>query len=409
MARVWLTLAVASLFGASAGANDWPAFRGPTGQGHSPERGLPIEWSETSNVRWKIPVDGRGWSSPVVADGRVWLTTATDDGNGSLRLLGYETDTGLEIVNTEVFRVDETASDNPKNSQASPTPIIDTDTDRVYVHFGADGTAALTTGGDIIWATRFPYVTQHGNGGSPVLHDGQLFLSVDGYDTAYVVALDAATGDERWRTPRRQPISQAYSTPLLITVGDRDQLFSIGAFRATAYDPASGDELWEVSYGDGFSNVPAPVYGHGMVYIATGFQVPSLIAVRADGQGDVTSTHMAWTLRRGAPLTPSPLLVGDELYLVSDLGVATCVDALTGTIHWQHRLGGNFSASPVWADGRIYFQSEEGETSVVAPGIEFELLATNELDGLTLASPAVADGSLFIRSHDHLYRIGGPS
>ena len=326
-----------------------------------------------------------------------------------MRLLGYEIDTGREVVNTEVFRVDETASDNPKNSQASPTPIIDSDTNRVYVHFGADGTAALTTGGDIVWTTRFPYVTQHGNGGSPVLHDGLLFLSVDGYDTAYVVALDAATGDERWRTPRRQPISQAYSTPLLITVGDRDQLFSIGAFRATAYDPASGDELWEVSYGDGFSNVPAPVYGHGMVYIATGFQVPSLIAVRADGQGDVTGTHMAWMLRRGAPLTPSPLLVGDELYLVSDLGVATCVDAVTGTIQWQQRLGGNFSASPVWADGRIYFQSEEGETTVVAPGIEFQLLATNELNGVTLASPAVAAGSLFIRSHDHLYRISGPS
>lgn len=409
MPRAWLALALAALFGASAGASDWPAFRGPTGQGHSPERGLPVEWSETSNVRWKTPVDGRGWSSPVVAGGRVWLTTATDDGEGSLRLLGYHADTGREIVNTEVFRVDETTSDNPKNSQASPTPIIDTATNRVYVHFGADGTAALTTDGDILWTTRFPYVTQHGNGGSPVLYDGQLFLSVDGYDTAYVVALDAATGDERWRTPRRQPISQAYSTPLLITVDDRDQLFSIGAFRATAYDPGSGEELWQVSYGDGFSNVPAPVYGHGMVYIATGFQVPSLIAVRADGRGDVTGTHMAWTLRRGAPLTPSPLLVGDELYVVSDLGVATCVDAATGTIHWQQRLGGNFSASPVWADGRIYFQSEEGETTVVAPGIEFQQLATNALDGLTLASPAIADGSLFIRSHDHLYRIGGPS
>ena len=303
----------------------------------------------------------------------------------------------------------QTASDNPKNSQASPTPVVDPDADRVYVHFGADGTAALSTDGEILWSTRFPYDTQHGNGGSPVLYDGTLFLNVDGYDTAFVVALDAETGQEHWRTPRRQPISQAYSTPLLIKVGEVDQLFSIGAFRATAYDPASGKALWEVSYGDGFSNVPAPVYGHGMVYIATGFQVPSLIAVRADGTGDVTATHTAWTLRRGAPLTPSPLLVGDELYLVSDLGVATCVDAVTGAIHWQQRLGGNFSASPIWADGRIYFQSEEGETTVIAPGTAFELLATNALDGSTLASPAVADGSLFIRSHDHLYRIGGDS
>jgi outer membrane protein assembly factor BamB len=409
MARLWLALVVTTLLATVVDANDWPAFRGPTGQGHSTEQGLPVEWGESSNVRWKTPVDGRGWSSPVVANGRVWLTTATDDGHGSLRLLGYELETGREVVNTEVFSVAETASDNPKNSQASPTPVIDTDADRVYVHFGADGTAALTTDGEILWSTRFPHVTQHGNGGSPVLHGGLLFLSVDGYDTAYVVALDAATGEERWRTPRREPISQAYSTPLLIKVGEVVQLFSIGAFRATAYDPASGEELWEVSYGDGFSNVPAPAYGHGMVYIATGFQVPSLIAVRADGTGDVTATHTAWTLRRGAPLTPSPLLVGDELYLVSDLGVATCVDAVTGAIHWQQRLGGNFSASPIWADGRIYFQSEEGETTVIAPGTAFELLATNVLDGLTLASPAVADGSLFIRSHDHLYRIGGQS
>ena len=404
MRQVAVLLLLASLVHAAVGAEDWPAFRGPTGQGHSSERGLPVDWSESSNVLWKTAVAGLGWSSPVVADGRVWLTTATNDGAGSLRLLGYEADSGREVVNVEVFRVPETASANPKNSQASPTPIVQGD--RVYVHFGADGTAALTTAGDIVWSTRFPYVTQHGNGGSPVLHDGRLFLSVDGYDTAYVVALDAASGEEQWRSPRRQPISQAYSTPLIIRVGDRDQLFSIGAFRATAYDPESGDELWEVSYGDGFSNVPAPVYGHGMVYIATGFQTPSLMAVRADGRGDVTRTHTAWTLRRGAPLTPSPLLVGDELYLVTDFGIATCLDARTGEIHWQERLGGNHSASPVFADGRIYFQNETGVTRVITPGTEFTLLATSELDGATLASPAVADGSFFIRTESHLYRIG---
>ena len=409
MQRLAVVLAVAMLTAPAAYAQDWPAFRGPTGQGHSSEQGLPLEWSESTNLAWKTPVPGRGWSSPVVADGRVWLTTAaeTADGAGSLRLLAYDVETGRKLLDTEVVRVDETTSANPKNSLASPTPVLDRDGDRVYVHFGADGTAALTTDGEIVWTTRFPYVTQHGNGGSPVLYHDQLILSVDGYDTAYVVALDAATGEERWRTARRQPISQAYSTPLIIRVGDRDQLFSIGAFRATAYDPDSGEEIWEVSYGDGFSNVPAPVFGHGMVYVATGFQVPSLLAVRADGRGDVTATHTAWTLRRGVPLTPSPLLVGDELYIVSDLGVATCLDARTGEIRWQERLGGNFSASPVFADGRIYFQSEEGVTTVVAPGLEYRELATNELDGAILASMAVADGALFIRTHDHLYRIGG--
>ena len=403
-----VVLAAVMLAGPTAYAQDWPAFRGPTGQGHSSERGLPFEWSESTNIAWKTPVPGRGWSSPVVAAGRVWLTTATAVGAGSLRLLAYDMETGLEVLNTEVFRVDATTSPNPKNSLASPTPVVDVDGDRVYVHFGADGTAALSTDGEILWATRFPYVTQHGNGGSPLLYRDRLILSVDGYDTAYVVALDAATGEERWRTPRRQPISQAYSTPLVIRVGDRDQLFSIGAFRAAAYDPESGEEIWQVSYGDGFSNVPAPVFGHGMVYVTTGFQVASLLAVRADGRGDVTASHTAWRLRRGVPLTSSPVLVDDELYIVSDLGVATCLDARTGEIRWRERLGGNFSASPVFADGRLYFQSEEGVTTVLAPGTEYRELAKNQLDGAMLASMAVANGSLLIRTHDHLYRIGAP-
>ena len=405
--KLFPALVLAALASGVVYADDWPGFRGPTGQGHSTARGLPVEWSETTNLRWKAPVPGRGWSSPVVADGRVWLTTAIDDGAASLRLLAYAVETGERLVDVEVFRIPATASPNPKNSLASPTPVVDGD--RVYVHFGADGTAALTTAGERVWDRRFPYVSQHGNGGSPVLRDGRLFLSIDGYDTAYVTALDAETGDELWRTPRRQPVSQAYSTPLLIDVDGRTQLFSIGAFRATAYDPATGDALWEVSYGDGFSNVPAPVYGHGLVYVATGFQVPSLLAVRAGGRGDVTDTQTVWTLRRGVPLTPSPLLVGDHLYLVSDLGVGTCLDARTGEIRWQERLGGNYSASPVYADGRIYFQSEEGVTTVIAPGETFERLATNMLDGTTLASPAVAAGSIFIRTDRHLYRIGSES
>jgi outer membrane protein assembly factor BamB len=191
----------------------------------------------------------------------------------------------------------------------------------------------------------------------------------------------------------------------VIRVGDRDQVVSVGAYRAAAYDLDSGKEIWRVSYADGFSNVPRPVFGHGLVYIATGFQQPTLLAVRADGTGDVTKTHVAWTLRRGAPLTPSPLIVGDELYLVNDGGIATCLDAVTGSIHWQQRLGGNFSASPIFADGRINFLSEEGVTTVVAPGKEFKRLATNTLDGATLASIAVSGGSFYIRSQSHLYRI----
>ncbi|MGH9148688.1 MAG: PQQ-binding-like beta-propeller repeat protein [Vicinamibacterales bacterium] len=389
---------------APAASQEWPEFRGPTGQGHSVEAGLPLDWSESRNIVWKTPVAGRGWSSPVVAGGRVWITTATEErGTASLRALAFDSQTGREVVNAEVFRIGGARLTNFKNSHASPTPIIDGD--RVYVHFGALGTAALTTAGEIVWKTRLPYESQHGNGGSPALHGDLLIISCDGSDTAFVIALDTKTGKTRWKTDRRYPADQAYSTPLVIRVGDRDQVISVGAYRAAAYDLQSGREIWRVRYDDGFSNVPRPVTGHGLVYIATGFQQPSLLAVRPDGTGDITKTHVAWTLQRGAPLTPSPLIVGDELYLVSDFGIASCVDAKTGQTHWQQRLGGNYSASPVFADGRIYFQSEEGLTTVIAPGKTFQKLATSQLDGGMLASMAVANGSLFIRTDSHLYRI----
>jgi len=401
----FLVLVVLSCDG--VGAEDWPQFRGPTGQGHSSERGLPLDWSESRNVKWKTSVPGRGWSSPVVAGGRVWLTTSVKGNGASLRAVAYDVETGREAVNVEVFRLRSAELLNAKNSHASPTPIADGE--RVYVHFGAEGTAALTTSGEIVWKTRLPYQSQHGNGGSPMLYGDLLILSCDGSDQAFVVALDKRTGKVRWKTWRRQPWDQAYSTPLLIRVGEQDQVVSVGAYRAAAYDPQTGKELWRVSYADGFSNVPRPVYGHGLVYIATGFQQPTLMAVRPDGSGDVTRTHVAWTLRRAAPLTPSPLIVGDEIYVVNDGGIASCLDARTGDTHWQQRLGGEYSASPLFADGRIYFLNEEGTATSIAPGKSFVRLATASIDGATLASIAVADGSLFIRSDTHLYRIAKTS
>jgi outer membrane protein assembly factor BamB len=308
------------------------------------------------------------------------------------------------VVDAEVFRLPRRNLLNPKNSHASPTPVVEGD--RVYVHFGAEGTAALTTAGEVVWRKRFPYESQHGNGGSPTLYKDLLIFSCDGSDTAFIVALDKRTGSERWKTHRRTPFDQAYSTPLLIRVAERDQLVSAGAYRAAAYDPDSGKEIWRVSYTDGFSNVPRPVFANGLVYIATGFQEPSLIAVRPDGTGDVTRTHIAWTLRRSAPHTPSPIAVGDELYVVNDMGIATCLDSRTGETIWRERLGGNYSASPVFADGRIYFLSEEGVATVLAPGKTFRKLAANQLDGATLASMAISDQSIFIRTDSALYRLG---
>ena len=386
---------------------EWPQFRGPTGQGHSDERGLPLEWSETRNVAWKTPLPGRGWSSPVIGGVRVWLTTSVADARGaSLRALAFDVEDGREAVNVEVFRLSSAGLKNAKNSLASPTPVLDGD--RVYVHFGADGTAALDAAtGAIVWAKKFPYASQHGSGGSAALHGNVLIFSGDGHYEAWVIALDARTGDVKWKTERRKPFDQAYTTPLVIPVNGRDQVVSVGAYRAAAYDVETGREVWTVRYEDGFSNVPRPVFAHGLVYITTGFFQPAVLAVRPDGRGDVTGTHIAWSSARGAPFTPSPLAVGDELYVINDLGVLSCFDAKTGKLHWQQRIGGNHSASPIFADGRIYFLSEEGVATVIAPGTAFRKLATSELDGATLASMAVAHNSIFIRSLTHLYRIAG--
>lgn len=380
---------------------DWPQFRGPTGQGVSDERGLPLTWSETKNVRWKVAIPGRGWSSPVILGDRIWLTTATDDGK-SLRAIAIDRNTGAILQNVEVFRLKSAKLVNGKNSFASPTPIIEGE--RIYLHFGAFGTACITQSGEIVWKTRLEYDNgQHGTGGSPVIYEDLLIVSCDGNDVQFVVALDKQTGKVRWKKMRQG--YQAYTTPLVVSLPAGDQVISPGAFRAIAYEPRTGKEIWHVKYGEGFSNVPRPVFGHGLVFICTGFQQASLLAIKPDGHGDVSKSKVAWRLDRGVSLTPSPLLVGDELYMVTDNGIATCVDAKTGEELWRARLGGNHSASPIYADGKIYFLSEEGESVVIAPGRQLKHLATNQLEGPTLASIAVSGGSLFIRSATHLYRI----
>ena len=289
------------------GAADWPQFRGPTGQGHAPDVAVPLEWSETENVTWKSPVRGRGWSSPVIADGRIWLTTAVTDprAGSSLRLLAYDVESGANTLDIEVFGSDETYLLNPKNSFASPTPVLDPAGERVYVHFGAAGTAAVSTAGDVLWRTPLPLHLSARNGGSPILHDGRLVVSIDGYDTAYLVAVDGRTGEERWALDAPGPGVAGLLHAAPHSRRNRDQIVNVSAFRTSGHDPATGREILAGPVSQRFlSNVPRPIYGHGLVYLSTGFQAPTLLAVRADGEGDVTRSHVAWRLRRGAPLTP---------------------------------------------------------------------------------------------------------
>jgi len=390
--------------------DDWPQFRGPTGEGHATAKSLPLEWGKNKNVAWMTPIPGLGWSSPIVANGRVYLTTAVplkENRDQSLDALCIDAKTGKILWHEQVFRQDgKTAPDiHNKNSHASPTPLIHDG--KLYVHFGHQGTACLDLDGKVLWrSTELSFVPAHGNGGSPIIVDDKLIFSCDGRVVAFVAALDRNNGKVLWKTPRETKAVKlfSFSTPLLITVGGKQQIISPGSNAIMAYDPVDGREIWRVRY-DGYSVIPRPVYGHGMIYLSTGYETPIVMAVRPDGEGDVTGTHVVWKLRANAPHTPSPLLVGNELYLVSDHGIASCVDAKTGKVHWKERIGKDFSASPIDAGGCVYFQSEDGVAIVIKAGKRFEELGRNSLDEKTYASYAVAEDALFIRTDKRLYRF----
>jgi outer membrane protein assembly factor BamB len=405
----WLGLVCGPL-AAAAVRGDWPEFRGPTGQGSSDVRGLPLTWSDTDNVAWKVPIDGLGWSSPVVVGGRIYLTTAIERAKQefSLGAACFDASTGARLWQVEVFPQSGDVEMHKKNSHASPTPVVEGD--RLYVHFGPHGTACLATAdGATIWKTKLDYHPQHGNGGSPALCDDLLILCCDGTDQQFVTALDKQTGEPRWRTDRNLQPSKGFSfcTPLVIEVNGRKQAICPGTGAVSAFDPATGKELWRVMYGDGYSVIPRPLYAHGLVYVCTGYNRPRLLAIDPTGDGDVTSTHVRWETDRGAPHTPSPVIVGNEIYFVSDKGIAMCMDALTGEERWQQRIGGNFSASVLAADGRVYLQDENGVAYVVAASPEYQLLATNAWspEKRTYASYAVEGKALIVRNEAELLRL----
>ncbi|MEQ9407254.1 MAG: PQQ-like beta-propeller repeat protein [Fuerstiella sp.] len=408
-----LSLTLSTVSSGVVAATDWTEFRGPTGQGHAQVQNLPREWSESNNITWKVEIPGLGWSSPVVSGGRIYLTTAVPDESGArmLQTLCLDAADGTQIWRVTVFtQADDSGVElHDKNSHASPTPVLDGD--RLFVHFGPHGTACLDTAGTILWTSNdLTYLPQHGNGGSPALADNLLVICCDGRDQRFVAGLDAATGRTVWRTERELEPSRGFSfcTPTILNAGGRLQAVCPGSGGVWSYDPGTGEQLWRVSYGEGYSVVPRPVFGHGLVFVCSGFGDGQLFAIDPSGQGDVTDTHVKWQVKKGVPKSPSVLLVGQQIYMVDDGGVASCLDAVTGQLHWQQRMSGRFSASPTFADGLIWFQNETGQTTVIEPGTEYAEVAKNQLgDGKerTFASFAFVDSAILLRSEHHLYRI----
>lgn len=385
---------------------EWSQFRGPESNGHVQYKDMPEKWSDQSPVAWKVSIPGLGWSSPVVVNGRVYLTTAVAQGEGlSLRTLCLDSQTGKTIWEREVRQVSNAPKIHAKNSHASPTPIV---TDgSVFVHFGALGMARLKQAdGTIEWlCTDLDYPPMHGSGGSPFLSDGKLVVVCDGSVKPFVAAVDAKTGKVVWKTFRsvEARISHSFVTPLVTEVDGKKQVLAPGPDHFAAYDLETGKELWIIK-APGWSVVPQPIVTQGMVIYNHDYDNPELIAAKLGGSGDVTEKNIVWRLKRGAPSTPTPLLVGEELYFVSDNGIASCVNVLTGTQYWMERLGGDFSASPLLINGNIMFLDENGKATWVKASRKFEILGTNEITGRTLATPGFDQNAMYLRTDEFLIK-----
>lgn len=434
-ARATIAAVCGLAVGFAAGqAAEWPQWRGPEGQGHAAAaHDLPVAWSETENIAWKKPLPGRGWSSPVIDGPQIWMTTAIEtelseeqkktrlaeikgnqplnvSGPVSLHALCVDRDSGKLIHDIELMRVEDPQPIHSLNSYASPSPVIAEG--RLYCHFGDFGTACVDTqNGTVLWRNREQRLNhENGPGSTPILWSDRLIFHCDGSDTQSIVALDTLTGAVVWKTVRSgalrddPQLKKAYGTPLPVTVGGRQVLVSPAADWLYGYDPATGKELWKMGYGVlGFSIVPRPVTGHGMIYMSTSFMQPELLAVKLDDPA--VAPTIAWREKKSVPTMASPLVVGNELYMVSDKGVMTCLDARTGNAIWAERLGGNFCSSPLFADGRIYVGNRDGKTFVIKPGKPCTLEATNTLDGQIMATPAAVDRAIFLRTDKAIYRI----
>ena len=416
---ILLTAAAAFLAAPEATAENWPGFRGPTGQGISSEKGLPLEWDKQMNVAWKVPMTGEGDSSPIVWEKHVFVTAARDNGT-SCRVLAFDRDTGKPLWDVEVFKQN-TPRKQDRNSLATPTPV--TDGQRVYAFFGGGGAAAVDFNGQVVWTnTDNHFYSQHGLGASPILFKDLLLMPWDHsikqgpdlkigwqtpWDKSYVWALDKNTGKERYKAMRGSS-RIGHMTPRIVNVDGKPQLVSAGGDVIAGYDPDTGERIWWVRSG-GEGVTPSPIFGDGVAYTSSGFPTnepyAAIRAFRLGGKGEVTKQNLIWEQKRAVPMIPSLLLADGILYSVSEKGILQTLEPSTGEVIYTQRLEGTYSASPVHADGRIYLLNDNGNTTVIQPGREYKELAHNELGEPTQASFAVSAGKLFLRTKKNLYCI----
>lgn len=434
IARLCLSVACVffvSLSGLSAQAADpglsWPFRNGPTMDGHvrpADADGLPTEFDEASgkNIKWKIPLEGLGNSTPVIGAGRIWLTSATKDGKQQF-VYCINDETGEVLHHRLLFENEDPESlNNEINTYASPSCALEADA--VYVHFGSYGTARLDVQtGEVVWQRR-DIKCRHfrGPGSSPVIFQNLLILTFDGIDAQFLMALDKKTGETVWRTdrstdygdldkdgkPKREgDLRKAYGTPGLHEVNGRTQLISVGSRAGFGYDVLTGEEIWSFRHAD-FNAATPPIFHDGLAILNTGDRSANMLAVKLDEStvGDITDTHIQWDRDKGNCRLAAPLLVGDRIFMVTDTGVAVCLDAQSGAEIWKDRLGGTHVASPLTASGLIYFCSEEGDVTIIRAADEFEIMARNHIAEGMRASPAAAHGNLYLRTFRHLYCIG---
>lgn len=403
--------------GGEGGKGNWTHFRGSGLNGIAEAGDFPVEWGEESGIVWKTAIHGRGWSSPVVYGDQIWVTTATPDGR-QLYAVCADFTTGEILYDINVFSLESSLRKHDVNSYASPSPAIEKGF--VYVHFGSLGTACIDTeNGEVVW-TRTDLECNHvqGPGSSPVLYGDLLLLHYEGVDIRFIVALDKNSGETVWKTHRQEEPyekipwigTKAYVTPLIVNVDGRDMLISNGSAIINAFDPLTGEEIWSITRG-AESTVSMPFAEDGTVYFETGFMVEDgkrfseLMAVNPKGSGDIKGTNVLWSI----PVAPMPLstpVLSDGLIYTADAGrVMRCYDASDGVELWNHRLRDRFNSSPVYAGGNIYFSSTRGETIVIRPGRELEIIAENTLDGEIWATPAFVRNSIIMRTESYLYRI----